>query len=315
MSVNANGQPQRNARANGLGSGHLGAAFAGVVATAAAMAAGELAAGLLPGAPSPILAVGKMLIDYQPSGAKDVVVSLFGTNDKLALQVLVLLVALAVGAGLGILGRTRPTAAMSVLGGFVVVGVIAGLRDPATSPVLAVGAGLGELAVGAFVLDRLLGLVGRRSFRSSGKTASMPDWSRRTLLLQGGAIAIGSLVVGAIGRSILTGRRAPTTGGLPTADVPATLPSGADLAINGLTPIVVPNADFYRIDTALLTPNVDRDTWKLRIHGMVDHEVEPDLRGPDPAADHRPVRDDRMRQQRGRGRPRRKRPLDGRAAS
>ena len=273
MSVNTIGQPPANAPAVSVRSERLGAAFAGIVATAAAMAAGELAAGLLPGAPSPILAVGKMLIDYQPSGAKDVVVSLFGTNDKLALQVLVLLVALAVGAGLGILGRTRPTAAMSVLGAFVLVGVVAGLRDPATSPVLAVGAGLGELGVGAFILDRLLGLVGRRSLRRGGSAASMPDWSRRTLLIQGGVIAIGSMAAGAIGRSLLQGRRVQTTGGLPTAEAPANLPAGADLAVNGLTPIVVPNANFYRIDTALLTPNIDRDTWKLRIHGMVDHEV------------------------------------------
>jgi hypothetical protein len=35
----------------------------------------------------------------------------------------------------------------------------------------------------------------------------------------------------------------------------------------------MPNDRFYRIDTALVTPAVDVSTWKLRIHGMVDHEV------------------------------------------
>ena len=43
--------------------------------------------------------------------------------------------------------------------------------------------------------------------------------------------------------------------------------------IAGLTPLVVPNDDFYRIDTALLTPSVDLATWSLRVHGMVDREV------------------------------------------
>ncbi|MBI3745354.1 MAG: molybdopterin-dependent oxidoreductase [Chloroflexi bacterium] len=250
----------------------LAAAFAGIAATAAALATGELGAGLLPGAPSPVVAVGRTLIDLQPPGAKEVVVSLFGTADKLALQVLVVAVALLVGAGIGVLGRHRPGAAMAVLGGFVVVGVVAALRDPATSPGLAVGAGLGELAVGAFSLDHLLGLAARRAAAGPG-AASMPDWSRRSLLIQGGAIAVGSLVVGSMGRVLLQRQRAATPGGLPSAAVPATLPSGADLAVGGLTPIVVPNDAFYRIDTALLTPNLDRDTWRLRIHGMVDREV------------------------------------------
>ena len=38
-------------------------------------------------------------------------------------------------------------------------------------------------------------------------------------------------------------------------------------------PIVVSNDDFYRIDTALLTPSVDVATWQLRVHGLVDREV------------------------------------------
>ncbi|HEX5590951.1 MAG TPA: hypothetical protein VFX65_11730, partial [Candidatus Limnocylindrales bacterium] len=76
------------------------AALAGVVATGAALATGELLAGLLAGIPSPILAVGRTVIDLQPPGAKELVVSLFGTADKLALEVLVLGVALVIGAGL-----------------------------------------------------------------------------------------------------------------------------------------------------------------------------------------------------------------------
>jgi DMSO/TMAO reductase YedYZ molybdopterin-dependent catalytic subunit len=53
----------------------------------------------------------------------------------------------------------------------------------------------------------------------------------------------------------------------------ASLPSGADLGQTGLTPIVVPNDAFYRIDTALVAPSVDAASWSLRVHGMVDHEV------------------------------------------
>jgi DMSO/TMAO reductase YedYZ molybdopterin-dependent catalytic subunit len=37
---------------------------------------------------------------------------------------------------------------------------------------------------------------------------------------------------------------------------------------------ITPNDDFYRIDTALSFPNVNLDTWKLRIHGMVNNVLE-----------------------------------------
>ena len=58
----------------------------------------------------------------------------------------------------------------------------------------------------------------------------------------------------------------------PSTTVPPA-PAGADFGIQGLSPIVVPNADFYRIDTRLSVPRLDAATWNLRIHGMVDREV------------------------------------------
>jgi DMSO/TMAO reductase YedYZ molybdopterin-dependent catalytic subunit len=52
------------------------------------------------------------------------------------------------------------------------------------------------------------------------------------------------------------------------------LPAAADLGIEGLPPFQTPNADFYRIDTALTVPQVDPATWRLRVTGMVDRELE-----------------------------------------
>lgn len=254
------------------------AAFAGVVATGAAIAAGELLAGAVPGTPSPILAVGRLVIDLQPSGAKELVVSLFGTADKLALEVLVLGVALVVGGCLGLLARTRAGLAYGVLGAFVVLGAFAGLRDPGTQPTLAAGAALAELVLGATALDHLLRLAAPAS-SSAGpagpavRPPGSPDWSRRTLLLRGGGLAFASIAAGTIGRLLLDRQRVPAAGSLPEPEVRAELPSGADFSLAGLTPIVVPNQEFYRIDTALLVPNVDRDAWRLRIHGLVVREV------------------------------------------
>ncbi|GGO15323.1 hypothetical protein GCM10010116_30750 [Microbispora rosea subsp. aerata] len=54
----------------------------------------------------------------------------------------------------------------------------------------------------------------------------------------------------------------------------APIPAGADLRIPGLTPFVTPNAEFYRVDTALVVPSVDPARWTLKIHGLVDRPVE-----------------------------------------
>ena len=40
-----------------------------------------------------------------------------------------------------------------------------------------------------------------------------------------------------------------------------------------MVPFVTPNVNFYRIDTALLVPQVDVGTWSLRVHGLVEEEV------------------------------------------
>jgi DMSO/TMAO reductase YedYZ molybdopterin-dependent catalytic subunit len=61
---------------------------------------------------------------------------------------------------------------------------------------------------------------------------------------------------------------------LPAAADPApALPATARAAVPGLDPYVTPNRDFYRVDTALVVPQVPADTWSLRVHGMVDREV------------------------------------------
>ncbi|HYK94854.1 MAG TPA: molybdopterin-dependent oxidoreductase [Candidatus Dormibacteraeota bacterium] len=278
-------------------------AFAGAVAIGAALATGELLAGVLPDVPSPLVAVAQFIVDVQPAGAKEIVVGLFGTSDKLAFQVFIVLVALVVGALLGRVASKRPDVAAAVVVAFVAAGFAASLRLPAASAVLVASAAAVEALVGIFVLRRLVALAiepatpgrvvrppqpadgrprveGQQRGANAARRGSMPDWSRRALLQAGGAIAIGSVFAGAIGRMLLAQTRgpAPAAGDIPVAPQPVSLPPGADIATAdlttaGLTPIVEPNTLFYRIDTALIVPNVDRATWKLRIFGLVDREI------------------------------------------
>ncbi len=50
------------------------------------------------------------------------------------------------------------------------------------------------------------------------------------------------------------------------------VPPGVQPAGVELSTFVTDNAEFYRIDTALSVPQLSRESWKLRIHGMVDNE-------------------------------------------
>ncbi len=52
---------------------------------------------------------------------------------------------------------------------------------------------------------------------------------------------------------------------------PKPLPVGVSLDIPGISPFYTPDSVFYRVDTALIVPQVAASTWQLRIHGMVDN--------------------------------------------
>ena len=265
-------------------------AFAGAVAVGAALATGELLAGLVPGVPSPLLAVARFIVDIQPPGAKDLVVALFGEADKLAFQVFIVLVALGVGAGLGRLAPSRPGLASGLVAAFSFAGFAASLRDPNNVAPLSAGVAAVEAFVGIRLLGWLVPLAAAGSTDDAGRAATagaasglagrMPDWTRRSLLQTGGALAVGSLVAGTAGRLLLERQRNPAIPDVvPSVPIPAALPPGADIATmdlkeGGLTPIVVPTADFYRIDTAFIPPSVDKASWKLRVWGLVDREIE-----------------------------------------
>jgi DMSO/TMAO reductase YedYZ molybdopterin-dependent catalytic subunit len=113
----------------------------------------------------------------------------------------------------------------------------------------------------------------------SSSLSAVTDLDRRRFLaftavagLGAVVVAIGSRAVSATGRAVAQAR---STLRLPApAKTAPPIPAGAELGIDGLTPYVTSNDTFYRIDTALIVPQVDPDGWSLRITGMVDHEVE-----------------------------------------
>lgn len=258
---------------------------AGAVAVAVAIAVGEIVAGLVAGAPSLVVSIGSLVIDLQPPGAKDFVVSLFGTNDKLALNIVILVVALAIGGGLGLVARSQSATAAGAFAAFGAVALYASLRLGTDSPQLSLLTVILAVAAALWTLRALVGAAGARIVSGAGGsggpagrrgTRSMPDWDRRRFLITSGSLAVGSVVVGSIGRALLQNAHSqvPAAASLPASGVsPAPLGPDTSLAIDGITPIVMPNDRFYRIDTALVVPRVNVATWSVMVKGMVDHAL------------------------------------------
>jgi len=105
-----------------------------------------------------------------------------------------------------------------------------------------------------------------------------PDQPGRRRFLVVSAAAAGTAAAGGLGgrvladRSSVAGARASLRIPAPTHPAPA-LPAGADLAIPGLSPFITPNGAFYRVDTAIVLPQVAPESWMLRIHGLVAREI------------------------------------------
>lgn len=248
------------------------AALAGLLAGGAALGISELLAGLIVGAPSLVVSIGDGVIALQPPGAKQVVVGLLGEADKLALVLFIVAVALAAAAGLGVLARTRPQLATAGYVAFGLLAFVASLRDPQVEPIL------GVLVAGTAVATALIALRWLlRAAAPHSSSAQMPDWARRRFIGTSLAVAGVAVTSGTLGR-ILLQRGRTSARGASTVRVPlpsaTPLPDAASLDVAGITPIVMPNRDFYRIDTALLVPRPEVDTWRLNVSGMVDTPFE-----------------------------------------
>jgi DMSO/TMAO reductase YedYZ molybdopterin-dependent catalytic subunit len=256
---------------------YLLAAIVGIVAAIATLGAAEVIALFVAPASSPLVAVGSFVIDIVPPWVKDAAIALFGTGDKAALLVGLGLLVLVLAAGVGLLELRRPplgTVLLSLIG--VVAAIAAATRAEATAlwvlPTL-IGTVIGVVAlrVGMRRLRQWATLIkggtvhdglGRRGFigfaAASTGAALLAGLAAR-------AVNSATTVVNAVREAVVLPQ--PST-------VAAPVPAGAELDIEGLYPLVTPNADFYRIDTAIIVPQVPAETWTLRIVGEVENEIE-----------------------------------------
>ncbi|MFB6713229.1 MULTISPECIES: molybdopterin-dependent oxidoreductase [unclassified Streptomyces] len=252
------------------------AALSGLIAGFCALAVAELVAAVVRPEAGPVTAVGGAVIDRTPPAVKDFAVRNFGTDDKLVLQLGILVLLALFAAGIGMLAlrhRRLGSAAVLVFG---LVGAGSAVGRPEGAPADALPSVVGAV-VAAGVLHLLVGRLAPvpRPSLAAGERDAEPQgtFDRRGFVVAATAAAAASAGAGLLGRRLTSSVQAGAAASrhdlvLPVPDSAApAIPPGADLRIRGLSSFITPNKDFYRVDTALVVPRVDAGEWRLRIHG------------------------------------------------
>ena len=263
--------------------------IAGLLAALIAAAIGYLVAGIVAPASGPVAAVAEASIDLTPPPVKNFAVSTFGTHDKLVLLSGIAVILALFAAIVGVLAVRQLWYGLAGLACFAAIGVAAALTRPnATSayllPTLA-GAAAGALALALLARNAPRAVeapaprppAARSATPVRYRPAQPPSPERRTFLVTGGVTA-GAAAVAYLGGRVLTEStsvsQAQASLRIPRPAHPAPpLPAGSDLRIPGLSSFITPNGSFYRIDTAIVLPEIPPANWHLRVHGMVSKEI------------------------------------------
>lgn len=259
------------------------AALAGALAGLAALSAGEFFGGLAAPRPGPVTAVANRVVDNAPTWFVNFGKDVFGLADKPALIIGTVLISLVVATGLGLASRRRRVAGIMGIALFGLLGFFAIATDAQGGVISGLLISTAAVLAGVITLLLLLFLGGERPTGTDADSPLEPAVSRRSFL--GWAGAVSAVVVGSAagaralrGRSVAAEARAAVElSPVGTAEDIASQVTQAEAnpinAIPGIAPVVVPNDEFYRIDTALLVPQVDPADWTLTIKGMVDTEL------------------------------------------
>ncbi len=324
-------------------------AISGLLTAAVALGVAQLVAGITGALGSPIDAIGEVAINHTPIPVKEFAIAHFGSRDKDALVLGILVVLLAAAAVAGTLALRRLAYGLAVLAAFAAAGAAAAVSQPSATAADVVPT-LAGMAVAAVALILLIRAARAASAPASPNVAISPAatsgapasagsasaaWSaaavapaapraaaglgdkprvadgpgasrpgadgqppaggapdgprppaaagapgtgrRRFLITAGGVAAVAAAGGGAgqllLGRFSVASSRAAVK--LPAPAVAArAVPAGAQLRIPGISPFITPSAQFYRVDTDLVVPQVAPDSWTLRIDGMVSRPVE-----------------------------------------
>ncbi|HSE70829.1 MAG TPA: molybdopterin-dependent oxidoreductase, partial [Nocardioidaceae bacterium] len=274
------------------------------------MAAAEAVTAALEGVSSPLFAVANRAVDAAPRPVKEWAIETFGAADKAVLVGGVVATVAILAFLAGAVGAVQPGPAVTAFVGLSAVAAAAVTTDRAAtaSPALRL------VPVVALVVTGLAGLLLLlRTLRPDpaptveGHTPTGPvlepgsvetlelgkprlllpphvpgddlpaEFDRRAFLKAAAAVgavaAAGGVSSRVLGGPAAAASRLGVSVPVPDAAAPA-LTEGMTLDVPGITPYLTSNREFYRVDTALRVPDVPVDTWRLRVHGLVDRELD-----------------------------------------
>jgi DMSO/TMAO reductase YedYZ molybdopterin-dependent catalytic subunit len=248
--------------------------IAGVAAAAVALGVAQLVAIPFGARADARTAVGSVIVDLTPGPVKESAIQSLGTLDKLFVAVVLLVVIAAIAAIAGTFEtRTRPVGS-AVIAAAGILGCVAVLSRQGATALDTV-----PTVVGTVCGVAALRLLTRRfapRHPHDGADFDEPDAGRRRLVMYGllgfGVVSgvVGALITRSV-QSVAGDRKALILPRVRTSAPP--IPPDVQPSGVALPSFITANADFYRVDTALTVPQLSRGEWRLRIHGMVDHET------------------------------------------
>ena len=273
--------PRADARAAPAWAGPV----SGVVAAAAAIATGLLVAEVID-VDTPLNAVGSEFIDHTPAWLKSLAIDWFGTNDKTALRVGMVLTIAALSLAVGALARRRPVVGPVAMAAFGLIGAVIAVGRPGQGASAAVPALVGAV-VGGVLITHLIRLARRGDAPTEvpGPSRAPDGWDRRRFMVTAGSAAGVTVVAAAAAKRVEQVRLddvrdsapaalPPVVDGPTLGDVTSAAPTVPPTAtLSPVTPFITPNDDFYLIDTALSVPRISASDWSVEIRGMVDRPI------------------------------------------
>ena len=289
---------------NGLGfkgTSRYQAALSGMVSAALALAVGEIVASVTNKTTSLVLAVGEFIVEVTPGDVVRTSIETLGNSQKVVLLSSITVISILFGGFLGLLSRKQPDLSYSL---FILFGIFGGWtlnRDPLTSTAAALSLSAVATLIGVLTFFSLNSLLDHPA------SADIEDpkyryADRRQFLNWATGISVAAGTMTGVGRLLLKDdtvqnirekivipnieeKNEMQTSNDVTSDLSSTattIPSTeTDFltfsemnAIEGISPYITSNDDFYRIDTALRVPTIEPADWSLTVDGLVENPYE-----------------------------------------
>ncbi len=256
---------------------------AGATGAGVALTLGELFDGLSTKMPSLVIAVADLTKLVTPGEVIRWSIRTFGSFQKTLLPLVITILAVVIGGVVASRSKNVKRSLTVAFLGFGVFGGIAVADFPQSSPVLgfvlAMVCALVGLGTAALLLSRFSPRASTAAVGPGYVDPRVTNGTRRSFLNWTGGLAASAVAMGFIGRSlekranVEKAREAVEVGGTEEIDAALAQLNTLD-AVPDISPYITPADDFYLIDTAFVKPQVNPDTWRLRIAGMVDNPFE-----------------------------------------